>query len=36
MMYLAVPSPKMQERGSNKVFNSTNGPFYLTFVCPGL
>ena len=32
MMYFDVPSSKMQERGSNKVFTSTNGPFSLTFV----
>ena len=36
MMYFDVPSLKMQEERSNKVLNSSNGPFSLTFVCRGL
>ena len=34
MMYFDVPSSKMQEQRSNKVLNSNNGSFSLTFVCP--
>ena len=36
MMYLDVLSSKMHEERSNKVLNSSDGPFSLTFVCPGL
>ena len=34
MMYFDVPSSKIQEERSNKVLNSSNGPFSVTFVCP--
>ena len=34
MMYFDVLSSKMQEERPNKVLNSRNGPFSLTFVCP--
>ena len=34
MMFFDVPSSKMQEERSNKVLNSSNGPFSVTFVCP--
>ena len=36
MMYFDVPSSKMQDRGSNKVLNSSTSPFSLAFVCLGL
>ena len=32
MMYSDVPSSKMHEERSNKVLNSSNGPFSLTFI----
>ena len=34
MVHFDVVSSKMQEQHSNKVLKSSNGPFFLAFVCP--